>query len=299
VRPDGVVRPLLDCSRREVTEFLDRRRVRHCTDRSNLDPRFTRNRIRSELLPLLERRFNPAVRSALARTAELLAEDEAVLDAAARRAARRVSAGDGLEAAALRRLSTAIGRRVLRLWLAERRGDLRRIAVVHVDRLLALALDGPKGAELSLPGGTVVRSGGVLRWTAGERRFAKEFDRPLLAGSTIVLDGWRLQCRVTPRGRAGTPSAWRGQFDFRELDGSTIRVRSPRPGDRMRPLGLGGSRKLQDVFVDAKVAREDRRSWPVVTNGGEIVWLPGLVRSERALVSSGSGRVLVIEAERV
>ena len=70
-------------------------------------------------------------------------------------------------------------------------------------------------------------------------------------------------------------------------------------GDRIRPLGLGGTKKLQDVFVDAKVPRAERSVWPLLTGRGRILWVPGLVRSEEALASERSERLLVVEARRV
>jgi tRNA(Ile)-lysidine synthase len=78
-----------------------------------------------------------------------------------------------------------------------------------------------------------------------------------------------------------------------------LRMRNPRPGDRLRPLGLGGSKKLQDVFVDAKVPREDRPSWPVLEGDGAVIWVPGLARGEGAAVTAATRRVLVVEAHRV
>jgi tRNA(Ile)-lysidine synthase len=113
----------------------------------------------------------------------------------------------------------------------------------------------------------------------------------------VSVEGWRFEVRRGARG--AVPARWRAVFDLAQLDGRRLEVRSPRAGDRIRPLGLGGTKKLQDVFVDAKLPRAERSAWPVLTAGGRIVWVPGLVRGEEAPVRELSERLLVVEAWRV
>ncbi|MGH7856986.1 MAG: tRNA lysidine(34) synthetase TilS, partial [Candidatus Binatia bacterium] len=161
---------------------------------------------------------------------------------------------------------------------------------------LALSASG----TLSLPGGVVVRSGATLSWRLSGRRVAAPLPTAPLGESWTAAGEWRIRCRLALAGTPGAhPGRWRAVFDRKALDGRRLRVRPPAPGDRIRPLGLGGSKKLQDVFVDGKVPREERSRWPVVEAGGAIVWVPGLARSEIGRISDGSGEVLVIEARRV
>ncbi len=109
---------------------------------------------------------------------------------------------------------------------------------------------------------------------------------------------WTVRARAEPAGRAPRPTRWRAVFDLASLRGRALRVRTARAGDRIRPLGLQGTKKLQDVFVDGKVPREERVGWPILEGGGRILWLPGLVRSEEGPVGPGVRRVLVVEAVR-
>jgi len=294
-RADGVIRPLLGVSRAQVIEFLDRRGARHRVDRSNRDPRFTRNRLRVRVLPLLERELNPRVKEALGRLAELSREDEDLLEGLACHAERRLARGGCLLCAGLAGLHPALQRRVVRAWLTRRRGLASRIKLGHVDRVRALARSGREGQGLSLPGGSVARHGGYLRWNPRRAR-PSGYSRELVPGKEVVLSGWRLRAR-SPR-RLVAPGPWRAVFDAAKLEGSRLRVRSPKPGDRIRPLGLGGSKKLQDVFVDAKTPRWERATWPIVETGGAIAWVAGLARSEVALVEPSSRRLLVVEACR-
>jgi tRNA(Ile)-lysidine synthase len=294
-RADGVIRPFLDVSRAEVLAYLRKRKLRYRVDRSNAVGRFTRNRIRRRLLPLLERDFNPAIRAALARLAELSRDDEAVLEDSAKRRSRSDPAL-GLECALLRRAPAALQRRMLRSWLVSSRGDLRAIGLHHVERLRDLAAERGDGKSVALPGGSVTRSGGRLHWNLLATR-ARGFARTLPREGTLSVPGWQVETRTSAR--RVRPGPWRAVFDLTALDGARIRMRNPRPGDRLRPLGLGGSKKLQDVFVDAKVPRVERCSWLVLESGGAVLWVPGLARDEGAPVASATRRVLVVEARRV
>lgn len=298
VRHDGVVRPLLGCGRAEVVAFLRRHRLSWHEDRSNRSVRFTRNRIRNELLPLLERDFNPRVRAALARTAELSRADEDFLGRLAARAFRTARRQGGLDRARLLRLPEALQRRVLRLWLAERRGGLDELTADHVERARSLACAG-RGAA-SLPGGRVRCSAGTLRWECGAAPAVRPLAAVLLPiGGRLEVGGWRLAAELWPgRGSRPRPGRWRAVFDARALGAAALGVRGPKPGDRLRPLGLGGSKKLQDVFVDAHVPREERAGWPILHHGAEILWVPGIVRAETARIEGGAGAAVVVEARR-
>src|SRR5262249_12325433 len=155
----------------------------------------------------------------------------------------------------LRRAPRALQRRMIRRWLAAARGGLRAIELQHVERLRDLASELGEGKRVSLPGGAVTRSGGCLHWKLRVPR-PHGLALTLPRGGTVSVPGWRLQTRTS--GRLARPGPWRALFDLAALDGAPIRMRNPRPGDRVRPLGLGGSKKLQDVFVDAKVPRAER-----------------------------------------
>ncbi len=294
-RGDGVIRPLLDVSHAEVLAFLKRRHLPYRLDRTNASPRFTRNRLRRRVLPLLERELNPRAKQALARLAELASDDESVLGRMAERYSRRVIGARGLDCKALGRMPVALQRRVLRRWLAEARGNLHAIEQQHVEALRALAVEGQDGRRRTLPAGAVVRSAGYLCW--GERAAPLGVEaQTLQAGGALQIPGWSLRARLA--GRRVAPSRWRAVFDVGAVGERSLRVRGFRSGDRIRPLGLGGSKKLQDVFVDAKIPREERRAWPIVELGGEIAWVPGLVRSDLAQIEARSRRLLVIEARR-
>jgi len=162
-----VIRPLLARSRAEIESFLRLRGARWRRDPSNADQAFSRNRIRHELIPLLERRYNPAVRLALARAAQALGEEDAFLEDAARKAfgeiSRRAAGGVRLRLEKAARLPLPLRRRVFRLAAVAAGADLPRLTQAHLDALVALVIPGiPRRAEAHLPGAIAVRSGKVL-----------------------------------------------------------------------------------------------------------------------------------------
>jgi tRNA(Ile)-lysidine synthase len=170
--PVMVVRPLLARSRAEIEGFLRLRGVRALRDPSNSDPAFRRNRIRHELLPMLERRFNPAVRTALGRAAQALGEDDEYLEslstAACRRAFRPVRGGIQLDAATLARLPLPVRRRVLRQAASVAGADQVRMTSAHLDAMVALAVPGAApGGEVHLPGAVASRRGRFIRMAKG------------------------------------------------------------------------------------------------------------------------------------
>jgi tRNA(Ile)-lysidine synthase len=296
-RPDGWIRPLIECSKDEVLAYLERRGLPHRRDATNRDLRFARNRLRHRVLPLLERLFHPAVRRVIARTAAILREDAEWVERQARRRLKRLRRGIGLDAAALARLERPLARYVLRAWLEEETGSLRRIEAGHLDRLWGLARQGR--GEVSLPGLRVGCEAGLLLCRNGRPAARKTYRRLLPEGRWVEAGGFRFRLARISGDRAGRPSPWRAVFDADAIGPGSFFVRSARAGDRLRPLGLDGTKKLQDVFVDAKVPRTARGSWPVVTHRGRVVWVPGLVRDETAPVGPTTRWTIEIEAEPV
>jgi tRNA(Ile)-lysidine synthase len=156
-----LLRPLLTVSRREVLAHLAERGLAWREDETNADPAYARNRVRNELLPYLEQRFNPRVREALARTADLIAEEASCMAGVAKRALARAATRDGdalvLDRHALARLPVAVARATLRQALLET-GGLAGVDGGHVDRLLRLVRSpAPSGRRLPLPGGREAR----------------------------------------------------------------------------------------------------------------------------------------------
>jgi tRNA(Ile)-lysidine synthase len=303
----GVVRPLLRCGRGELRAYLAARRVSWLEDETNADRGLLRNRIRHDLLPLLARDYQPAARRLLARTAELAAADEACLEAMAIAAADGVSeraAGDSrvcLQTAPLLALPPALARRVVRRALIQA-GATRSVRLADIDTVLAVCRH-PQAAAARAAGLVVERfSAGAVLFSKGAPRAPGRIPPRTLAvpGQIDVHEcgpGWRLRAEgPIRRERAPLPTRHRLVVDAAR---GPFTVRGRQPGDRLRPAGLGGSKSLQDLFVDRKVPRGERDRTPVVTGAdGRIVWVVGLAVAEDLAAAAGEGDVVVLNFER-
>jgi tRNA(Ile)-lysidine synthase len=263
-----IIRPLLGVARPAIIAFLKAHRLRWREDASNRDPHFLRNRVRHEILPLLERRLNPQIRTALQRTTEVLREENKFMD---RLATQALPLHTGLErptlsVTRLAALPLALRRRALRLWLGAAGVAPEQLDYAAIAAALALLAHkrGTKSVDL----------GGGWKITRHYARLAVE--KPAAAAPAA----WRLEfaahrgvIKEKPTQPGRLPA--RATLSAAAVGAAPLTVRAARPGDRMAPLGLQGTKKLQDIFTDAKVPREQRRLIPVVECRGEIVWLPG------------------------
>jgi tRNA(Ile)-lysidine synthase len=291
-----IARPLLGCTREEARAFLCGSGLEWVEDVSNRDERFARNRLRRRILPALVAEIGPALVQRLARTAAILGEEDRFLDVVARRHRERARTPEGLDARILGRLSAATRRRVIRLWLGEARGDLRGIAAAHL-RAVERCLGSPESRVIDLPRGRVRVEAGIVRWEPpiGPPAGAA-FAHALRPGGRVSRKdlGWVLGVGRPRAWRPGTglpTDSWQAVFDADALPKPLV-VRGVRPGDRIRPIGMSGTRKLQDVFVDAHVPRSERGTRPVLVGGEEVLWIPGLKRSAVATVRGGTTRVV-------
>lgn len=282
VRDGRIIRPLIECSRRQVLAFLKAQALPWCEDSSNCDRRLLRNRVRHDVLPLL-RSINPQVVQALASTAAIAAGEAELLEADAE---ARLPAGEvGLSVAVIVAAPPALRGRLVRAWLRRRRGDLRRLTAAHIRAVVGLALCKRPSASVRLPGGErVARQYDQLRWGRDEAQ-VDEKSQELVAGCTVSLaSGWRISAELVEAGTRGSPDLLEFTADA-EIVPTPLLVRRVRRGDRVRPLGMRGHRKLQDIFVDRKLPRAERWSIPVVEAASEILWVPGVVRSGAALIT--------------
>lgn len=317
-KPLTIVRPLLEIRREELREWLRRRGLRWCEDPSNANEKIPRNEVRRSILPALARRgsgLEQTVRQ-LARSADILREEDDYLDGVA--AAWLASeGGPGIVRAAsqcrglpVARLAVeqplAIRRRVARLWLMSHCGEALRDAappnedVVHafqgkvasgfdcVEAVLGLV----DGEVTTLPGGwRVRREAGLLRVLPDGAEEVVPQEAPIPVPGEAHWGPCRISASFggaverTRQSMGAWPAAC--TLSARLLEGKTLAVRGRRPGDRMSPYGLEGTRKLQDIFTDAKVPEAERDAYPVIVCGDEIVWLPGYRIAARYAVRDG------------
>jgi tRNA(Ile)-lysidine synthase len=316
-----IVRPLLDCRREDLRAWLRAQDIAFVEDESNTDVSIPRNRVRAELLPLLESRFNPAVVEVLAGEASMARDtwhwqDAAAADAAARlvRAvpARGRDVQREIDVAALTAVPLALRRAVLWRVMTELAGP-RLIGFDHVEAVLRLT-DEHSDAGVDVPGQRVQRIGARLVLTgraAGTvgRAAAKEtnlFRYSLSIPGEVALAEAGCLVSVEALGTNPDPAAVRAILSSAvgqavaavrgDLCGQSLAVRNRRPGDRFRPVGLDGRKKLQDYFVDRKVPRRVRDAVPIVVDETDrIVWVAGYGIDEAFRVTDPAQAVIILK----
>lgn len=307
IRPRNgiVIRPLLDAGRADVQAFLQAEGQPWRDDASNADRGIPRNRVRHELMPVLRSIAGPSVTGVLARTAALVRDDADELDRQAIEMARRDvltdSSGTRMAIAGLDAAGPALGRRIVRAALAAAAGG-RFHSLEHVEAVRSLIReDAPSSVQV--PGAVARRDGGVIRVDAapaGAR--VAPFEAPLEVPGSVALPeaGVTIAAEV---GRCGPDDIARlesrgDRVAVQGVDDAVLSVRSRRPGDTFRPLGAPGRRKVQDLFVDRKLARSERDRVPLVVDGkGRIVWVVGHAIADEFRVTAPGERVLLLNVK--
>ena len=270
-----LVRPMLELRRSEITEWLTVNGFSWREDRSNAETIYLRNRIRHTVLPMLEHELNPGIREAVLRTMNILrAESEFMCGAAG-----AIAETNDLKIASVFEHPLALQRRILRSWLFN--NGAGEAGFEAVERLLELMHRIQGSGICELPDGRRV----VLEY--GRMRIESAPDAPDSSPVWVLSvepgTGWKRDAG-TQIGRLPAEAS----FDADRVGDAPIEVRTWRSGDRMCPLGMSGSRKLQDIFTDQKVPRSLRDRVPVVVCRGDVIWLPGYRIDRRWAVRSAS-----------
>jgi tRNA(Ile)-lysidine synthase len=260
--------------------------------------------VRAELIPLLEGRFNPSIVDVLAAEADLAREEWKWMEAAAAdafsRVVRSTAEATSIDAAALAGFPVALARLIVRRALLERASE-GSISFEHVEDVRRLAHE--DGGPIDLPGQRVKRNGVsiVLTGKADAHR-PNLFRYPLsipgevhIPESGLTVSAERAEASGAASAMPGTGPAGTTAVVQIAGSGGPLTVRNRRPGDRFRPLGLGGGKKLQDFFVDRKVARQTRDSVPLVVDESDrIIWVAGYTIDERFRVTDPAQGVVVL-----
>ena len=299
-----LVRPLLSVSRPLISEYCQSAGLRVRADPTNESEIYTRNRVRRSLLPLL-RTFNPAVEDSLVRLAENAAQAaEFVESEADRRGSHHIGAEKGQVTVSreIGSLPEAVVSVLLRRAVARMKGDLKDVRQSQVHQVCELLSGGP-GRSVSLGGGLEARA--VDDAVVIRRR--SEVPAPTIAApqsfpvpGRVNWSGWTISAALVERVDGEAPEAENALIACLDpsLSNIPLWIRGWLTGDRINPLGMSGTRKLQDLFVDEKVPREDRQSVPLLVCGRGIAWVAGHRIAEWAKVPRDADSWLRVRVER-
>ncbi|MBB4662636.1 tRNA lysidine(34) synthetase TilS [Conexibacter arvalis] len=285
---DGLlVRPLLELTRADTTAWCEARGLPWRDDATNAGTRYARNRVRHGLVPAL-RDLHPAAEANVLRLAALLRDEAELLDALV---AEQIADDGTIPLDRLAALAPALRRLVVQRLADDAAGRPVPGAARRADAVAALRRRG--SASLDLGGGVrAVAEYGLLR---AERPPRDDAPPPapepvaLPVPGAVAFGGWEVRCEESEVAAAD------GVLDRAALGGELL-VRAWRHGDRMAPVGLGGTKSLQDLFTARRVPRARRGAVPVVVSDGEIAWVPGVATSARLGVTAATTAAVRLSA---
>lgn len=293
-RRGNIIRPLLCVRRAEIEEYLHSLGVAYCTDETNLIREGTRNRIRLDVVPYVEKYINPAFTQALCSMAELVSRDEEYLAKTARDALEAASRDGGFEREALAALPMPILTRAIRIALADI-GAVVDIERSHVEKAAGMIASGRTGAMMDMHCALMRISYGLVYFERpDEKRGAsfEAFEIPFaVEGETRTPEG--VFCAHITDDLTVGADPYTAYMDFAAVP-EALTVRRRLPGDRFRPLGAPGERKLKEYFIDRKLPREARET-PLVASGGTVLFVPGCGIADSVKVKANTARVLRVK----
>jgi tRNA(Ile)-lysidine synthase len=301
------IRPLIGINREEIERYAQKKNIKYVIDSSNKSKKYLRNRLRLELIPSIEKWYNPNLNQTLARTARAFGRDYEYIRGEAERAIPGVIKQRKKEIIVLDRKGLLSMHEALTVRVFLKAAELLEVESAlygsHIDSFFGIIKGRRPNACVNLPGLRLRREYDSIILTTKEHRepmpsmlFDKELTVPgvtLIEGTGCLLKAAVLKKRPTLTGKD-----WKtAYFDYEALS-KPLRVRSVRIGDRMSPMGMEGHKKLKDLFIDAKVPRVERATIPLVESGGEVIWVVGLRQAESFRVTKRTKRVLKIHLQQ-
>ena len=326
-----IIRPLLNIYRREIESFLKEKKISARTDSSNTDNRFFRNKVRLELIPLLEKNYNQNIKQVLINTADILKEDNECLEEITEKFYRQAEhptskprteilwfrakgefgdtnnpVGDGharpaihLSVQKIGDFPLAIQRRVIRYGIKKLIGHLRQITYQHCNEVLKLLKSNLAYGMIDLPNGLVVER--MRRELVIRRRKTQNIHSIIypvkIPGETLVPEfGVKLICAISKRKtnfKLSTQNPYQESFDYGKIK-EPLFIRTRKNGDTFQPLGMIGKKKVKDFLIDQKISQPKKNRVLLLTDKSDIIWVAGLRISERFKVTEKTKQVLKV-----
>jgi tRNA(Ile)-lysidine synthase len=277
IKPVGgsIIRPLIFCTRDEIEKYCDDNNIEYCTDSTNLQNEYTRNKIRNILLPWLSENINPAAGMNMANASELLREEEEYLESKAQEQYKKLlkDSGDGfvsLNADGLASEHSVIRRRVLRIALRSLRPDMRDFGRKHIENAEDILM-GDTGRRISLPGGITVSKGYGLINILYDREKQGAFCYDIEPGKKYFIketESYVLLSLNEEKNIKNAVNICTKKIDYDKIK-DKIQLRTRQTGDFISIKN--GRKKIKDIFIDDKIPSDKRDSYPLLVCGKSVI----------------------------
>ncbi|MEW6456510.1 MAG: tRNA lysidine(34) synthetase TilS [Acidobacteriota bacterium] len=303
VSEGSIIRPLIELSREEIEFYLKEKTLSYRLDKTNLDVKFLRNRIRHELIPYLQRDFGKKLISNIAKAAEIIREENELNELVEADIYDKViDLFDGSLAINLEKLisySLAAKRRIVRRFLKNIIGSLRRISFKHVEDILNLK----KEKEIILPGRYIIRREGNYLFNKTSKPEKINYSFELNPNEKIYIKelGFSFHAELIDiKNRIYTEfdDRKRVYLDFDKIS-FPIHIRNRENGDRYKPLGAYGKRFINEIFREKSILPRERDKYPIFLSENEIIWVFSLPVSENFKITEKTKKILKIELIKI
>lgn len=299
-KKDNLIRPMLNVPKSEVLNYLHENNYDYCIDKTNLHDIYGRNKIRLNLIPYLEKDFNPNIQSALYRMSETMERDKKIIekyiglkfkDVLHEKSSNRII----LDLKKLRCMDIGESGRIVRRAVEELKGNTVNIEMKHIDYAVDFIKTGTTGKKINLSEGFTIEISydnfiiNKIVENIPSFQYNIELNNPLYipeVGKIVTLG-------VMDASEFNGEDKDSVSLDYDLTKGSLV-VRNRRPGDSMIPCGMAGSKKIKDIFIDLKIPKEERDSKLIIADDDNILWLEGFRIHNSFKVSSSTNKILNI-----
>lgn len=305
IREGTIIRPLLDVARDKIETYCELNELNPKTDETNLEAIYTRNKIRLELIPYIEKNFNKNINYHLWKTTNILREDKDFIYS---------YANDLFESCAYIEKNTikidkrifqtehpAIKKRLI-LKAAHHLNIQKNIGTTHLDDTLNLIQQNITSTGIDLPYSLRIEIGYEhILFTVGKSKNTLELDYDIQIGKAIYVSELNLhiQTKQMKRNQDFIMQAEEHikYFDLDKIQRG-IKLRTRKAGDQFSPLGMKGTKKIKDFFIDEKIAKNIRDTIPLICSGKDVMWIIGYRISEKYKIDNNTKNILSIKISR-
>ncbi|MGL4731969.1 MAG: tRNA lysidine(34) synthetase TilS [Clostridium sp.] len=306
VRDEVFIRPIIEVSRNIIEGYCDENKLNPAIDKTNFENVYSRNKVRLELIPYIEENFNQDIIKTLNRMSRVISEDNDFIEGFSKKIFEKYCYKKGDRVIIYKDAFNehkAVVSRVLRMAIMQVKGSLYNIESGHINDIIKL-YNHNTGKTLMLPGNLRVDNvyKDIYVYIYEEKNKAdKEFSLKLSINDSVYCEELSKTIKLTTISNDGNfkikSKDMIKYFDFDKIKGD-ISVRYRKNGDKFSALGMKGSKKIKDIFMDLKIPREERDFIPLICFGDEIAWIVGFRVSEKFKIDRNTKKILQVSIER-
>lgn len=299
-----IIHPLLYFSKEEILNYCRTNNLQPCFDSSNQESIYSRNIIRNQILPLVEKKLNPQVKEVIARNAEILTAEDNFLNKLALTSYQQLMLSESkleiaLDLTDFKKQEQVLQRRILRLAYQKLNNNLEDLYLEHILEIEKLLLSEQTGRGIDLPGRIRVEiSYDCLVFIKVAQNLVSNnltYQKLSLAKIVNWNKNFSLQAAiVSSEDFEITNTKLQAAFDLNKLE-LPLFIRSRKSGDRLQPLGMKGEKKVKDILIDAKVPLYKRDQLPIIVDSADnIIWVAGYKMANNYKITKATTKILVL-----